>query len=402
MTDTQRNLRLSIWFSVLSLERTVAVITGRPSMVRDLDCSVGVPEDGSINPDKPPQESMPTSSLDQWTPVEGMGLGLPFGPTWNPIPTTDVTIDPNFFIQHAQLSSLADMVLSRLYSPHIRHTKWSALQSTIRELDVQLCDWNADLTVPFQTDSSRQRPERDSVRVAIGMLFHSTRIIINRPCLCRLGDRIIKQSAVSDSINLEAAGRCVSSAQGIIALIPDQPDPAILYRGPSWWMGFHHIKRAATVLIHEFTFRSEHTPTTGEDILTDAKKAINWLHAIGTSSSPAYNSWVTLSQLLLRAARRYGGDVGDAVIAHEGDPSGAMTEFATPEGLEDQLPGSMFDMEAQDFRLDYGEQSTDTMFGDLNFGTWNQFGLGQGTFYPVLGEMDALMEDGEGTGSLEY
>lgn len=401
MTDTQRNLRLGIWFSVLSLERTIAVITGRPSMVRDTDCSVGLPEDGSVNPDKHLHDSTSTSSVDPWRPIERIGSGHPFGQTWNPIPTSDIAIDPNFFIQHAQLSSMADSVLSRLYSPHIRHIKWSALQSTIRDLDLQLCDWNAQLPITFHTDPSRQRPEQDPVRIAIGMLFHSTRIIINRPCLCRLEDRITKQSATSDSINAEAAGRCVSSAQGILALIPNQPDPALLYHGPLWWMGFHHVKRAATVLIHEITFASEHTPTAGEGILMDAKKAINWLHAMGTSSSPAYGSWVTLSQLLLRAAQKYGGDVSDAVIADEEDPSFALTDVAVAEGQEDQLPGSMFGMEAPDFQLGYGEGSADTMFGDLNFGTWDQFGMGQGSFFPALSGMDGMMDDGDGSGSFE-
>lgn len=394
MTESQRNLRLGIWFSILSLERTIAVITGRPSMVRDADCSVILPEDGLVNPDKHLHEN-PTSTgnRDPWGPIGRTGSSHSFGQTWQHVPLSVVTIDATFFIQYAQLSSLAESVLSRLYSPHIRHIKWSELQSTIRELDQKLCDWNTDLPISFQTDFTRQRPERDPVRVAIGMLFHSTRIIVDRPCLCRLDDRIMKQSVASKSINSEAAGRCVSSARSLLALIPNQPDPAIIYHGPLWWMGFHHIKRAATVLIHEITFLSEHTPAKGEDILADAKKAINWLHAMGTSSSPAYNSWVTLSQLLLRAAQKFGGDVSDAVIADEEDPSFALTEFGVAQGQEHQLPGSMFGMEAPEFQLGFGEPGAENMFGELSFGTWDQFGLGQGSFFPAASGTDETTGD---------
>lgn len=402
LTDSQRNLRLGIWFSMLSLERTIAVITGRPSMVQDLDCSMLLPDDGSVDPDKDLRSSTSSGMPDPWRPIKRTGSNHSFGQTWRHIPTITTTMDPTFFVQYAHLTSLAASVLTKLYSPQIRHVKWSELQSTILELDKQLSDWNDNLPASCRIDSARQGSERQADLIAIRMLFHSTRIIINRPCLCRLDRRIRSQSKDSNSININSASRCVASARCILALLPDQPDLSIIYQGSLWWMGFHHIKRAATVLILEITYLSEHTPAAGEDILVDAKKGINWLHAMGTSSSPAHSSWVTLSQLLLRAARKFGGDVSDAVIAEEEEPDGAFTDFAATQEAEDpQSFGSMFGMEGPNVQFEFeGDSGADNnMFGDLTFGAWDQFGFGPGSFFPAAGDLDETMEGGGGDGS---
>lgn len=70
MSDRRRDLRLSIWFSVLTLERTMTIITGRPSMIRDMDCSVVLPDDGAIDPDKHLQSPTSRAILETWKPVE--------------------------------------------------------------------------------------------------------------------------------------------------------------------------------------------------------------------------------------------------------------------------------------------------------------------------------------------
>ncbi|KAL9018251.1 MAG: hypothetical protein Q9185_004417 [Variospora sp. 1 TL-2023] len=400
LTASQRSLRFGIWFSTLSLERTIVVITGRPSMVRDSDCSVILPGDGSVDPDKNLHSPTSSGNPDLSRSFERTSSSHSLSQRWQHLSSSVVPLDPDFFIHHAELSSLAGSVLSLLYSPRIRHTKWSQLQSTIRELDQKLTDWNADLAIPFQTDFTRQRAEHEPVRISVAMLFHSTRIIINRPCLCRLDDRIVRQSASSASINLESAGRCVASARAILALIPNQPDLAVIYQSPMWWMSFHHIKRAATVLILEITFMSEHTPAPGEAILADAKKAINWLHAMGTSSSPAYSSWVTLSHLLLRAARKFGGDVSDAVLAVEEQPNFTMTGLppAQQGGGQDHRSEAMFDLNAPNFLLGFDE--LDDSFGDFPFGPWDQFDVGQGAFFPAESERDELMGNDEGYDAL--
>ncbi|KAL8718912.1 MAG: hypothetical protein Q9225_004015 [Loekoesia sp. 1 TL-2023] len=392
--NKQRDLRLSIWFSVLTLERTMTIITGRPSMIRDMDCSVILPDDGAIDPDKHLQRPTSRANLETRKTIERPSLEASSGQTWARQSTSVGTVDPTFFLHHTQLSSIANLVLTRLYSPHVRHTKWSELQLTIRELNRMLHEWNSNLSRAYETDSTCSTPETDLVRIAIGMLFHSTRIIINRPCHCRLERRIADQSSTSKSFNVDSAGQCVASALGILTLIPNQPDPTFIYQGPLWWMCFHHLKRAATVLILEITFLSENAPSKGQSVLGDAKKAINWLHAMGASSKPAYSSWATLSRLLHRAAQRFGGDLSDVAIAEaerkeDSSSSAATSGFAVQGDLGQQVPSSIFQMDGldgQDFPLGgLGEQTLgNDLLGGMDFSAWDQFPLSQapGDFYP--------------------
>lgn len=378
MTESQMKLRSGLWASVLSLERTVAIVTGRPSMVRDRDCTATLPPDGLIAPDKHHGRFSTSHAA--------------------PAPTTS---EFTAFLQYVELSSLADLVLAALYSARVRHMKWSELQATIRELDQKACDWNTSLSHPFGTDPSCQTPEQDSARIAIGMFFYSVRILINRPCLCRLDRRIEHQSESSGLINAAAADRCVTSARSVLGLLDDKPSPAIIYRGPFWWMGFHHLKRATTVLIQEITLRSENTSAARADIMTDAIKAINWLHTLGLSSSQAYSAWVTLSRLLLRAAQEFGGDVGGARIADDGeDPSLQSGNLIAKEQGQGEIPESAFGMQYEEYSMVFGEQETgENMFSDWNSNAWDQlFGLSQENFFPTNSELDNFYGGSEQTG----
>ncbi|KAI4248013.1 MAG: hypothetical protein LQ352_006009, partial [Teloschistes flavicans] len=402
LTESQKNLRLGIWYSILSLERTISVITGRPSMVRDADCSATLPLTGFEDPEKHVQDSMPDANSHLWS-----HIGHASNPaSWQPTHSLAAMIDPIFFVHYVELSSIADMAMSTLYSARSRRTRWSEIQGIIENLNLKLDDWNAELPQSFQTDWNRQEAERHSSRVAIGMLFHSTSIIINRPCLCRLDRRIANQSTASNRMNNDSANRCVVAARTILALVPDTPDAAMIYHGPLWWMALHHLKRATTVLILEMTYMSEHTAAADPDILIDAKKAIAWLHALGMSSSPAYSSWIVLSRLLARAAERFGGDLGDAVIAgEEEDPASDRSHLAAAaEGEEEQLLASMalvaHDPTTASFGADQQQQQKtgdrgDLFGGDLALEGWDQFEPGR---YSTGGEneFDEMMKRGGG------
>ncbi|KAL8806377.1 MAG: hypothetical protein Q9182_001407 [Xanthomendoza sp. 2 TL-2023] len=389
MAESQKSIRLAIWFSVLSLERTLAVITGRPSIVRDIDCTAALPSTGKVDANV---HLLTRSPQDQ---AGSAGLNTP-GPA--------ATTDPNFFFRYVELTSMADSVLSSLYSAGIRHIKWQRTQSMIQELDQKLSAWNMALPEPFCTEPTHQTPEPQTARVALGMLFHSTRIIINRPCLCRLDYRIDHQSNTSDSINVASANRCIASARATLALIPDEPDMALIYQGPLWWMGLHHLKRAAAVLLLGMIFLYEHPSATAADVLSDSKKAVNWLYAMGKFSSPARSAWVTLSRLLHRAAQTTGGDVSGAVIADEMADPGSGSEGAAPAGqasyhapastragpvnnhLPDWTPGVLFPGPLDP------SCGGENMFGDLGLNElFNHFESDQGGFFPSMMNNQAYM-----------
>ncbi|KAL8716291.1 MAG: hypothetical protein Q9220_000196 [cf. Caloplaca sp. 1 TL-2023] len=383
--NSQKNHQLGIWFSVLSLERTISVITGRPSMVRDSDCTANLRPDGVLNPKAPINNSMLDTSHIVEGPTGGpKSFGLYPGHSQQKPSTTP---DSKSFFQYVGLTSLADLALSRLYGAHIRHVKWSELQTTIEELDRKLTDLGTSLADVVPVDSRHQEADLGPVQTALGMLFHSTRIIINRPCLCRLDRRIINQSDRSNSFNGASAYRCVAAARDLLALLPTQPDPATIYRGALWWMGFHHLKRATAVVILELTFFSEHTPAGSEDILMDAKKGVNWLHAMGASSSAAYSSWITLSQILHHTVQKFGGDLSDVVIAEEQEGYPPLHEEATGVGHDDA---------ASESTIATGSQSESAeQVSDFTLDEWDQFGSGRGPLLSSVSDLDKLLsQDG--------
>ena len=59
---------------------------------------------------------------------------------------------------------------------------------------------------------------------ALEILYHNTKILINRPCLCRLDRRIVNQTASSNDFNERSATTCVASAKAIARLLPNDPD----------------------------------------------------------------------------------------------------------------------------------------------------------------------------------
>ncbi|KAL8970197.1 MAG: hypothetical protein Q9183_001630 [Haloplaca sp. 2 TL-2023] len=377
MPDVEKDLRVAIWFSVLSLERTVTVITGRPSMVRDLDCSAMLQPGPAVNMKKRKNVRGPNKG-----PKEQMLQGLQ---------SSEFLPDAKFFHQYVDLTSLADEALSSLYSAHARKMKWSEAQATILKLDRRLSQWNCKLPKAFLIDPGAQGTGASGVSLSLGMLFYSTRIIINRPCLCRLDRRISKHSKVADAINIAASERCVVSARGMLNLLPNGlgPDPSVIYRAPLWWMAFHHLKRAAAVLILEMTFQADHTPAACEDMLDDAKKAINWLHVIGASSSPARSAWITLSQLLFRAAQKFGGDLSDTVIAPDKEDVQSPPRKEADVKREGLPSTGGVDLQPSDFALGYMRQGEEDIFADMGLGDWDQYSF-ESYFQPDM-DLDEVM-----------
>lgn len=82
-------------------------------------------------------------------------------------------------------------------------------------------------------------------------------------------------------------------------------------------------------------------PAEAENILADAKKAVNWLRGVAVSDTAARRSWATLSRLLHLAAQRVGGDASEVVAAPfsqpgETQPAG-MTVQQQPSAPSDQF-----------------------------------------------------------------
>lgn len=229
------------------------------------------------------------------------------------------------------------------------------------------------------------------------MLSHSTRTIINRPALCRTARQVLHQSDESVRVSQAAASRCVHAARAILQFLPGESRESNLDDSPIWYTLLHHIKRSATVLLLELAFRVEHMPSEAEEILADAKKAVNWIHALGAVSSAARRAWVTLKRFLQLASKRVGGSTADLITSppqpysarsgddfHESMP--AMMD-AQPVNPDTWLPMTSYPGESV--------VTNNPLYGDLQMGGMDQFGFftrpqQNQAFFPSASEMRDL------------
>ncbi len=375
-------------------------MTGRPSMIHSQDCTVTLsplrPEEDSLGEVGHLQQARMTSSLD-------FGCRAFNSPVFPAIPGVvdsslfELAKTPKanlYFYHYVALNDLAQQAMAGLYCPQIRHMKWSEIQRRIEELDGKLVQWNAGLPAPFNLDNPVQDLEVESYRIALGILSHSTRTVINRPCLCSLDSRITDQSTHSNELNHAAAHRCVASARAVLQLISSRPYNVALHQGTLWWMILHHLKRAATVVLLELAYRAEHMPSEAEDILDEAKTAVNWLRGMAVNDPAARRSWVTLSRLLSLAAQKVGGDTSDLItnpFSQFGDTR-PMSEFMQPPPVQADL----FD---PNIWQSLDNHYTGHFFGDQSASANNPYGFfepnggqngGGQQFYPPQGELGLM------------
>jgi hypothetical protein len=332
-----------IWYSIHSLEQLLCAMTGRPGGISSRDCSAPLPS--AIEDDNFPAEGeAPTSgpslggpsqlresrSTTQQTsqaaqtifaapptPVPTRTVSQPFSEPESATPPrlgpTPVSLPGNatFFLHYVKLNILTAEVLSTLYTVDTAKTAWSDVQTLINDLDTKLSKWRSELPISYDFGRKQRNQTFLRQRMCLGFLYNSTKAIINRPCLCRTERRIPNESDRSKQFSRLAAHACVDAARSSLNLIPDEPNTVGLYSVSPWWCVLHYIVQAGTILVIELAFRAEHAPQDAEGILNDAKKAVNWLHAMSTNSLAARRSWISLNRLLQLAAPRVGGNTAD-------------------------------------------------------------------------------------------
>lgn len=86
-------------------------------------------------------------------------------------------------------------------------------------------------------------------RLGLAILFHSARMILCRPCLCRFEGRILNQSTKSKDFNQQAVSTCVHSARTMISLLSWTASPIQrIYSIPPWWHTLHYLCEALSAL----------------------------------------------------------------------------------------------------------------------------------------------------------
>ena len=242
MGQTETVHGLYVWFALVSTERVLSIMVGRPCMVKEKDCSAPVPlpvsneqmSTGAISS----QQSRRTSSTALENQSGSPSSSRPSNRSADDriYKTVDWSLSMTYFFHYLELNCLSQRVMEGLYNPHVRHLKWVEIQRKIETYDKQLTQWTATLPALFDLGSWKDHPHSEPLRAALAVLSYSTSTIINRPALCRTERQTTHQSDESIRINHDAAQRCVNSARAILQFLPGERKGTDLSQSPIWWV----------------------------------------------------------------------------------------------------------------------------------------------------------------------
>lgn len=344
LSNGLKEVRYRVWWSLYTLEHQLCSMTGRVSCTLDDHCSCPLPvpvleEDfetplgqkllskehqrkdrvPSWNAHTPsvPTGSNPSSRIGSNTKAE---LSRSPSAAQSSQSRSESTLDwakdvrPNmalYFLHLVQVCRLTQVVFCRLYNPTAVQARWSEIQSQIGDLNEQLDNWYSKLPAAF--DFRRDQTDKDFIeaRLSLGFFYYSTRMILHRPCLCRLDRKLPGQSVKSQEFNRAAATACVTSAQEQLALITDIPNAVAFLKVGPWTSILQNLVQSVTVLMLEISFQAHHMPEQAGDLLNSAKKAIRWLHALGEDNLAAARAWQLSHTMLREAAAKIGRNVED-------------------------------------------------------------------------------------------
>lgn len=328
-------------------------MTGRPTSFSDADCTAPLPlpleeetflGDNALSPQDiallrrlSSPESRRTDSETSTPSSNGYSCDLKMPPNESTSPgllplsqeTRRVVTPCNalYFECHAKLCICANEVLNRLYLAGTMSESWADVQVNIAILNSRIDTWRRKLPSVFDFTKKPRHQQFVRQRMSLGFFHYSVLIMINRPCLCRLDRKIPNQSGKANDFNRATAMKCVHAARDMLEMLPQEPNSVGLYTVAPWWSLVHYLMQAATVLMLELSFRSNHMPDKVEDIFDSAKKATDWLRSLSEENEGARRAWSLCDEMLRKVAPKAAGSRAGAskygAASHQPGPTAA-------------------------------------------------------------------------------
>ena len=289
-SSSKREVLIRVWWSLSHLERQISIITGRPSAVFELDCSVPLPSPFSEQQivDSNLVSTLRRSSL---TPSASSTMYHHFlGP--RSLSNSGLNDDPrvgvleansgSYFRATVQLTTITQNILTSLYTAGTKIRSPDELQQGISQLGQRLDDWYAQLPLDFAFQMHRlswttsQSPFHRE-RTFLTFQFYSAKILLTRPGLSSLKG-IGKQKAPAD-FTQRMATMCIDTAKAVVDILPDQAHPYFLYELGPWWTIVHNLMQALAVLLLALSY-SNATFQDNIALAAYCTKIIRWLRSM--------------------------------------------------------------------------------------------------------------------------
>jgi hypothetical protein len=309
----RRELNSRIWWAHYALERLVSALTGRPSLGMGYLCSVPLPlplSSHDINESTIQSRFGGDKGKQPLRPLRppGSSQAMDFSAQQNlnyDNPGSGPANSGSYLRSTVTLSEITQAALA-LYTADTVRGSWESVQRSIAQendaLDVWATALPEGLNFFHRSNISGHKYRREQNNLDI--MYHSTKILITRPCLCRLDRRISHQTADSKTFNQRAALLCVESAKQIAKLLPDAlpSNLILLYQAGPWWQMVHVIMQALVVLLLEIVLESRYFPNDRQDVIPSMKKLLRWLRAMRVNNGMAVRAYSLSLGLLKKLA----------------------------------------------------------------------------------------------------
>ncbi|KAL9579765.1 MAG: hypothetical protein Q9212_004913 [Teloschistes hypoglaucus] len=324
LSNWSKEIRYRVWWAIATTERTLGVMTGRTTSFMQGDCSVPLPlplEEESLLANMGSSETAAAQQLrslyteESWSTDVSTSTSSSVSSRAGPMLAVKsgskiaASIVPNngmFFLYSSKLSVMIDEILRQLYRPAIVSRSWAEVQGIMLKFQKKAERWRSQLPVVFDFTKSYGDGEFIRQRICLGCSYYSTLTIINRPSLCKLDEKIANETDQGKAVDRTSATTCVDAARSILDLLPNEPDPAELYRISPWWSIVHHLMQAVTILMLEMSYRATHCPESSDDIFAAAEKAVGWLQSMSTQDMASNRAWRLSSEMLTKVAPKIG------------------------------------------------------------------------------------------------
>lgn len=271
--DAKREPLIQTWWCLHSIECLVSSITGRPPVIAPEDCTVSLPK------------------MQSRTTVADVGTARPSSRrrTDHNVSSSNPSLEGEFrsgaagqyFLHYTDITLISQRALLTLYSPRTAAQSWLYVQNKVAELLNELEKW-AKVALPLASTSNTTRQSKTFRHGLLLKVSHlSTKILITRPCLCRIERRISGESNRSVSSNVKFAEICVEAARELTTLFPDRADPRFIYSDGPWWDVVHIIMQSLAVLLLDMAYRGKQgNGQEDHPHIGCVKKLIRWLRAM--------------------------------------------------------------------------------------------------------------------------
>ncbi|KAJ4984132.1 C6 transcription factor [Stagonosporopsis vannaccii] len=323
---TRKELNSRIWWTHYSFERLVSTLTGRPSLGIGLLCSVPLPRPLA-------SEDIEESIIESRFGDKGKRPLVPHGiingshadSSTQPYDDDDASgagpaNSGSYLTSVVKLGEITQAALE-LYSTNTVRVPWESAQRMIAHQNDELDAWATALPEGLnffrKTSVVGHRYLRE--QNALNVLYQTTKILITRPCLCRLDRRIRNQMTTADTFNRSAALICVEAAQSIATLLPAATSDNIvrLYEFGPWWQMTHVIMQSLVVLCLEIVLQAMCASEDRQGLLPSLKKLLRWLRVMRVNNNMAVRAYAISVGLLKKLMSTSRIDVRDLISEDE-------------------------------------------------------------------------------------